>query len=103
MAAIGFAPREVRTVILGIALVLAGIFGVTPDLFDLGCVAEKAVEYVRTHKRLLGSSYRGKMFLRPEPEVMAELKGTFGEFLDGRNMSCLKAVFDIGTVGTGFG
>jgi hypothetical protein len=36
MAAIGFAPREVRTVILGIALVGAGIFGVTADLFDLG-------------------------------------------------------------------
>ncbi|MFV2065304.1 MAG: CDP-alcohol phosphatidyltransferase family protein [Chloroflexota bacterium] len=37
MAAIGFAPREVRTVILGIALVGAGLLGgVTPDLFDLG-------------------------------------------------------------------
>jgi CDP-diacylglycerol--glycerol-3-phosphate 3-phosphatidyltransferase len=36
MAAIGFAPREVRTVILGIALVGAGIFGVGSDLFDLG-------------------------------------------------------------------
>ena len=36
MAAIGFAPREVRTVILGIALVGAGIFGVTSDLSDLG-------------------------------------------------------------------
>ena len=36
MAAIGFAPREVRTVILGIAVVGAGIFGVTPELFDLG-------------------------------------------------------------------
>jgi hypothetical protein len=37
MAAIGFAPREVRTVILGIALVGAGLLGgVTPDLTDLG-------------------------------------------------------------------
>ena len=36
MAAIGFAPREVRTVILGVAVVLAGIFGVTPDVSDLG-------------------------------------------------------------------
>jgi CDP-diacylglycerol--glycerol-3-phosphate 3-phosphatidyltransferase len=36
MAAIGFAPREVRTVILGIAVVGAGIFGVTPDLSDPG-------------------------------------------------------------------
>lgn len=37
MAAIGFAPREVRTVILGIALVGAGLFGgVSPDLFDAG-------------------------------------------------------------------
>lgn len=37
MAAIGFAPREVRTVILGIALVGAGLFGgVTSDPFDLG-------------------------------------------------------------------
>ncbi|MFV2063284.1 MAG: CDP-alcohol phosphatidyltransferase family protein [Chloroflexota bacterium] len=37
MAAIGFAPREVRTVILGIALVGAGVFGgVSPDLFDPG-------------------------------------------------------------------
>ena len=37
MAAIGFAPREVRTVILGVALVGAGLLGgVTPDLFDLG-------------------------------------------------------------------
>ena len=36
MAAIGFAPREVRTVILGVALVAAGIFGVTADVADLG-------------------------------------------------------------------
>ena len=37
MAAIGFAPREVRTVILGIALVGAGLLGgVTADLSDLG-------------------------------------------------------------------
>ena len=36
MAAIGFAPREVRTVILGIALVGAGIFGVTAEWSDLG-------------------------------------------------------------------
>ena len=37
MAAIGFAPREVRTVILGIALVGAGLFGgVTADVTDLG-------------------------------------------------------------------
>jgi hypothetical protein len=37
MAAIGFAPREVRTVILGIALVGAGLLGgVTSQLFDLG-------------------------------------------------------------------
>ena len=36
MAAIGFAPREVRTVILGVALVGAGIFGVTADIADLG-------------------------------------------------------------------
>jgi CDP-diacylglycerol--glycerol-3-phosphate 3-phosphatidyltransferase len=36
MAAIGFAPREVRTVILGVALVGAGIFGVTADITDLG-------------------------------------------------------------------
>jgi len=36
MAAIGFAPREVRTVILGVALVGAGIFGVTSELGDLG-------------------------------------------------------------------
>ena len=36
MAAIGFAPREVRTVILGVAVVGAGIFGVTPELSDLG-------------------------------------------------------------------
>jgi CDP-diacylglycerol--glycerol-3-phosphate 3-phosphatidyltransferase len=31
MAAIGFAPREVRTVILGIAVIVAGIFGVGGD------------------------------------------------------------------------
>jgi CDP-diacylglycerol--glycerol-3-phosphate 3-phosphatidyltransferase len=36
MAAIGFAPREVRTVILGLALVGAGVFGVGADLADLG-------------------------------------------------------------------
>jgi CDP-diacylglycerol--glycerol-3-phosphate 3-phosphatidyltransferase len=37
MAAVGFAPREVRTVILGVALVGAGLLGgVTPDLADLG-------------------------------------------------------------------
>ena len=36
MAAIGFAPREVRTVILGIALVGAGLFGVGSDPFDPG-------------------------------------------------------------------
>jgi CDP-diacylglycerol--glycerol-3-phosphate 3-phosphatidyltransferase len=37
MAAIGFAPREVRTVILGVALVGAGLTGgVTADLSDLG-------------------------------------------------------------------
>jgi CDP-diacylglycerol--glycerol-3-phosphate 3-phosphatidyltransferase len=37
MAAIGFAPREVRTVILGIALVGAGLLGgVTTDIADLG-------------------------------------------------------------------
>jgi CDP-diacylglycerol--glycerol-3-phosphate 3-phosphatidyltransferase len=37
MAAVGFAPREVRTVILGIGLVGAGLLGgVTSDLFDLG-------------------------------------------------------------------
>jgi CDP-diacylglycerol--glycerol-3-phosphate 3-phosphatidyltransferase len=36
MAAIGFAPREVRTVILGIAVVGAGIFGVSGDAGDLG-------------------------------------------------------------------
>jgi CDP-diacylglycerol--glycerol-3-phosphate 3-phosphatidyltransferase len=37
MAAIGFAPREVRTVILGIALVGAGLAGgVTADLSSLG-------------------------------------------------------------------
>lgn len=36
MAAIGFAPREVRTVILGVALVGAGLFGVGTDLFQLG-------------------------------------------------------------------
>ena len=36
MAAVGFAPREVRTVILGIALVGAGIFGVTSEIGDLG-------------------------------------------------------------------
>jgi CDP-diacylglycerol--glycerol-3-phosphate 3-phosphatidyltransferase len=37
MAAIGFAPREVRTVILGVALVGAGLAGgVTADLADLG-------------------------------------------------------------------
>jgi CDP-diacylglycerol---glycerol-3-phosphate 3-phosphatidyltransferase len=37
MAAIGFAPREVRTVILGIALVGAGLTGgVTSQLFDPG-------------------------------------------------------------------
>ena len=36
MAAVGFAPREVRTVILGLAVVGAGIFGVTPELSDLG-------------------------------------------------------------------
>jgi CDP-diacylglycerol--glycerol-3-phosphate 3-phosphatidyltransferase len=36
MAAIGFAPREVRTVILGVALVGAGVFGVTADITDLG-------------------------------------------------------------------
>jgi CDP-diacylglycerol--glycerol-3-phosphate 3-phosphatidyltransferase len=37
MAAIGFAPREVRTVILGIALVGAGLLGgVTTSLADLG-------------------------------------------------------------------
>ncbi|MFO7532715.1 MAG: CDP-alcohol phosphatidyltransferase family protein [Candidatus Limnocylindrales bacterium] len=36
MAAIGLAPREVRTVILGLALVGAGVFGVTADASDLG-------------------------------------------------------------------
>jgi hypothetical protein len=37
MAAIGLAPREVRTVILGIALVGAGLTGgVTSQLSDLG-------------------------------------------------------------------
>jgi CDP-diacylglycerol--glycerol-3-phosphate 3-phosphatidyltransferase len=37
MAAVGFAPREVRTVILGVALVGAGLLGgVTPELADLG-------------------------------------------------------------------
>jgi CDP-diacylglycerol--glycerol-3-phosphate 3-phosphatidyltransferase len=36
MAAIGLAPREVRTVILGLALVGAGVFGVTTDASDLG-------------------------------------------------------------------
>jgi CDP-diacylglycerol--glycerol-3-phosphate 3-phosphatidyltransferase len=37
MAAIGFAPREVRTVILGIGLVGAGLLGgVTADIADLG-------------------------------------------------------------------
>ncbi len=36
MAAIGFAPREVRTVILGVALVGAGIFDVTADVGDIG-------------------------------------------------------------------
>jgi hypothetical protein len=36
MAAIGFAPREVRTVILGVTVVGAGIFGVSSDLFELG-------------------------------------------------------------------
>jgi len=35
-AAIGLAPREVRTVILGVALVGAGIFGVSGDIADLG-------------------------------------------------------------------
>ena len=32
MAAIGLAPREVRTVILGVTLVAAGILGVTSEL-----------------------------------------------------------------------
>ena len=37
MAAIGFAPREVRTVILGIGLVGAGLLGgVSNDIADLG-------------------------------------------------------------------
>jgi phosphatidylglycerophosphate synthase len=36
MAAIGLAPREVRTVILGVALVGAGILGVTSSLGDPG-------------------------------------------------------------------
>jgi CDP-diacylglycerol---glycerol-3-phosphate 3-phosphatidyltransferase len=36
MAAIGLAPREVRTVILGLALVGAGVFGVTADASDPG-------------------------------------------------------------------
>jgi CDP-diacylglycerol--glycerol-3-phosphate 3-phosphatidyltransferase len=37
MAAIGFAPREVRTIILGVALVGAGLMGgVTADLSDPG-------------------------------------------------------------------
>jgi CDP-diacylglycerol---glycerol-3-phosphate 3-phosphatidyltransferase len=36
MAAIGLAPREVRTIILGLALVGAGFFGVTADAGDLG-------------------------------------------------------------------
>ena len=36
MAAIGFAPREVRTVILGVTLVLAGILGVTGQPSDAG-------------------------------------------------------------------
>ncbi len=37
MAAIGLAPREVRTIILGVALVGAGLLGgVTSDLADLG-------------------------------------------------------------------
>lgn len=36
MAAIGLAPREVRTVILGVTLVGAGVLGVTGDLADPG-------------------------------------------------------------------
>ena len=36
MAAIGFAPREVRTVILGVSLVVAGILGVTSRPEDAG-------------------------------------------------------------------
>ena len=36
MAAIGLAPREVRTVVLGVALVVAGLLGVTDDLADPG-------------------------------------------------------------------
>jgi phosphatidylglycerophosphate synthase len=36
MAAIGLAPREVRTVILGVALVVAGVLGVTSDAADAG-------------------------------------------------------------------
>lgn len=40
MAAVGLAPREVRTVILGIALVAAGLLGgVTADLGDGGTLA----------------------------------------------------------------
>lgn len=40
MAAIGLAPREVRTVILGVALVAAGLLGgVTADLSDLGTLS----------------------------------------------------------------
>ena len=36
MAAVGLAPREVRTVILGLALVVAGLLGVTAEMSDTG-------------------------------------------------------------------
>jgi len=36
MAAVGFAPREVRTVILGVTLIVAGLLGVTAELSDTG-------------------------------------------------------------------
>jgi len=36
MAAVGFALREVRTVILGVTLIVAGLLGVTAELSDTG-------------------------------------------------------------------
>jgi CDP-diacylglycerol--glycerol-3-phosphate 3-phosphatidyltransferase len=36
IAAVGFAPREVRTVILGVAVIAAGVLGVTPEPSDAG-------------------------------------------------------------------
>ena len=70
MAAIGFAPREVRTVILGIAVVGAGIFGVTPETLRPGQPHPR--DRARAHRR--AGHHHGhpahpvRDLARPQPE-----------------------------------